>query len=212
MAGIPTEIPEGGIPLTRDGEPERKPTRLEVCAEAQAYLSDPEVWANYEDRFLAEAESILRSWMEEMCKVPKWRATSAKCRRYTFSMLFEILTGEPYDQKRHASQISTWTTLFRYYSSRVQKAGSINGKMYTKTIYVISPKRLKRPPYSIRLRIPWLVENGYAIDRRTMIGPNSDLVEPGHARNPRTEENMRLRRKKGRERYAKRAGEDAQGV
>ena len=169
-----------------------------------AFLSDPEMWKNWEDVELAKAEEMLRDWIERMCEVPSWRSTRSKKRRYTFSMLFELVTGERYEQRKHARHIRMWTTLFRYYSSRIQNAASIDGKMYTKTIYVISPKRLERPPYSLRLRIPWLVEHGMAIDQRTMTNPQSDVLRPGHARNPRTEESMRRRHEEMKRRYNER--------
>ena len=198
-------IPETGIDLVRmasddAGEPvKRKP----LVGQAAAFLADPECWENYENDLLAEVEQMLRDWIEEMSKVPAWRATNAKRRKYTFSMIFQLVTGERYDQRKHANQIKTWTTLLRYYSSRVQKSGNIDGRFHSKTVYVISPARLKRPPYSIRLRIPWLIEHGYAIDKRTMENLNGDLCEPGHARNPRTEANMRKRSEEARKRYEK---------
>lgn len=200
------QLPEEGIDLlalnTRNQE---MPTiKKPLTGQAAAFLSDPELWENYENEALAAAETALRDWITEMRKVPSWNATNSKKRRYTFSMLFELVTGEKYEQRKHAKWISMWRTLFRYYSSRVQKAGSLDGKMYSKTIYVISPQRLKRPPFSLRLRIPWLVEHGYAIDKRTMYGPNSELVKPGHARNPRTDANMERRREEARERYNER--------
>lgn len=196
-------IPEEGLDLTKAATEasERPVQRKPLVGQAAAFLADPDLWRNYENDLLADVETALRSWMEKMSELPSWRTKNAKYRRYTFSMIFELVTGERYDQKKHANQIRTWTTLLRYYSSRVQKSGNINGRFYSKTVYVLSPKRLERPPYSIRLRIPWLVEHGYAIEKRTMVNPNSDLLEPGHARNPRTDENMRKRREEGRKRY-----------
>lgn len=196
-------IPETGINLADMAlEASRKPVeRKPLVGQAAAFLADPDVWKNYENDLLVEVETMLRDWMTEMCKLPSWRGTNAKRRKYTFSMIFELVTGERYDQKKHANQIKTWTTLLKYYSSRVQKSGNINGKFYSKTVYMLSPARLKRPPYSIRLRIPWLIEHGYAIDKRTMENMNHDLCEPGHARNPRTEANMRQRSKEARKRY-----------
>ena len=196
-------IPETGINLAdMASEASKKPVeRKPLVGQAAAFLADPDIWKNYENDLLAEVETMLRDWMTEMCKLPSWRGTNAKRRKYTFSMVFELVTGERYDQKKHANQIKTWTTLLRYYSSRVQKSGNINGRFYSKTVYMLSPARLKRPPYSIRLRIPWLIEHGHAIDKRTMENLNHDLCEPGHARNPRTEANMRQRSKEARQRY-----------
>ena len=196
-------IPETGINLAdMASEASRKPVeRKPLVGQAAAFLADPDIWKNYESDLLAEVETMLRDWMTEMSKLSAWNTTNAKKRKYTFSMVFELVTGERYNQKKHANQIKTWTTLLRYYSSRVQKSGNINGRFYSKTVYMLSPARLKRPPYSIRLRIPWLIEHGHAIDKRTMENLNHDLCEPGHARNPRTEANMRQRSKEARQRY-----------
>ena len=196
-------IPETGINLAdMASEASRKPVeRKPLVGQAAAFLADPDIWKNYENDLLAEVETMLRDWMTEMSELSAWKTTNAKKRKYTFSMVFELVTGERYDQKKHANQIKTWTTLLRYYSSRVQKSGNINGRFYSKTVYMLSPARLKRPPYSIRLRIPWLIEHGHAIDKRTMENLNHDLCEPGHARNPRTEANMRQRSKEARQRY-----------
>lgn len=196
-------IPETGINLVdMTSEGSREPVkRKPLVGQAAAFLADPDIWKNYESDLLVEVETMLRDWMTEMSKLSAWKTTNAKRRKYTFSMVFELVTGERYDQKKHANQIKAWTTLLRYYSSRVQKSGNINGKFYSKTVYVLSPARLKRPPYSIRLRIPWLIEHGHAIDKRTMENLNHDLCEPGHARNPRTDANMRQRSKEARKRY-----------
>lgn len=208
------EIPDTGFDLSGSDDADEKPTMKPITGQIAVFLGDPKVWENYEDRRLAEAESALRAWIEEMSGQAKWRTTSAKCRRYTFSMLFHLVTGEEYDHKKHAGTVRMWSNLFRYYSSRVQKSASINGKQYNKTIYVISPQRLKKPPFSVRLRIPWLAEHGIAIDARTIYGPLNDDLKPGHARNPRTEENMRRRREEGRKRYERRKDVDrgSQGV
>ena len=196
-------IPETGINLAdMASEGSKEPVkRKPLVGQAAVFLADPDIWKNYESDLLVEVETMLRDWMIEMSKLPAWKTTNAKKRKYTFSMVFELVTGERYDQKKHANQIKAWTTLLRYYSSRVQKSGNINGRFYSKTVYMLSPARLKRPPYSVRLRIPWLIEHGYAIDKRTMENLNHDLCEPGHARNPRTDANMRQRSKEARKRY-----------
>lgn len=197
-------IPDEGFDLLAGGEERKKTEMKPITGQIAAMLGDPKVWENYENHELADAEEALRSWIEEMSRLPKWRTTNAKCRRYTFSMLFELVTGEKYVHSRHAGKTRMWANLFRYYSSRVQKSASINGKQYNKTVYVISPQRLKKPPFSVRLRIPWLAEHDIAIDARTIYGPLNDDIKPGHARNPRTEENMRRRREEGRKRYERR--------
>lgn len=198
MEGIPAE----GIVLGDDLS--YKAEKFAMVGAQAAFLSDPELWENWEDDYLFEAEKLIRGWMTEMTKNPRWRATNSKLRKYTFAMVFELITGERYEQKKHAKYIHSWTTVLKYYSSRVQRAGSINGKMRSKTIYVLSPKRLSRPPLSLRLRFEWLAERGIQPNKANMMNPQDELLEPGHARNPRTEETMRKRREAGRARYNER--------
>lgn len=197
-------IPEKGISLTAIAEKraEEPLKRSPVNHTAAVYLNSKEAWKNYEDVRLAEMETQIREWIAKMAENKTWNRSYRK-RRYTFSMLFELLTGEKYDQKKHAKYTHALSDLFAYYSSRIQKSASINGKQYNKKIYCISPRRLERMPYSLRLRIPWLIEHGVTIDARTM-KPNPDPLEPGHARNPRTEANMERRREEARERYNER--------
>lgn len=196
------EIPEEGIPLgeTIGTKGERRP----VVGNMAAFLSDPALWDNWEDKNLYECERMIRDWMAEMCKVPKWRASNAKCRRYTFSMAFQLVTGERYVQKKHARYIHAFTRVLAYYSSRVQKSGSIDGKFHSKTIYNLSPRRLERPPLSLRLRFEWLAERGVRPTKANMQNVDADVLRPGHARNPRTDEHMRERREAGRARYNER--------
>lgn len=195
-------IPEGGIRLGDDLS--YQPDKYAMVGAQAAFLSDPELWENWEDDYLFEAERLIRGWMTEMSKDPRWKKTNAKMRRYTFSMVFQLITGQRYDCKRHAKYIHAWTTVLKYYSSRVQKSGNINGKFHSKTVYVLSPNRLKRPPLSLRLRFEWLSERGVKPTRANMLNPSEEILEPGHARNPRTDENMRRRSEEARARYYER--------
>ena len=197
-------IPMEGISLIDTADREEPVRKRPVMDGYAVYLGDPKLWENYENVELAEAESMLRDWIGRMGELdPAWKR-SAKRRRYTFAMLFKLVTGEDYEQKRHSKVVYMWTQLFRYYSSRLQKAANIGGKLHVKTIYVISPKRLEKPPYSLRLRLPWLQEHGVTIDQRTLYNPQKDDLKPGHARNPRTDATMEKRRQEGLERYRKR--------
>ena len=197
------EVPETGVQLGDDLSPKGERRGIEDGYQA-AFLADPELWENWEDQRLYDADVAVRGWIERMSENPKWARTNAKCRRYTFSMAFELITGERYDQRKHARLIHAWTMVLSYYSSRVQKGGSINGKTYTKTIYNLSPKRLSRPPLSLRLRFEWLAERGVKPTEANMMNPQREILEPGHARNPRTEERMKQRREEARARYNER--------
>jgi len=165
-------------------------------------FADRDKWANYSDLFLYEAEKALRKWIALCSKNSKWRGQQ-KYRRYTFKMLYEEIFGKPYTQAETAPYMPRLVKLFSYYSSRIQKAGSINNKMYSKTIYCISPARLEKPPYSLRLRIEWFAERGEVPNNWNMKLPK-DSLKAGHARLPLTEANMERRREEGRRRYNER--------
>lgn len=199
------EIPEEGIRLgdERTRKPEFDRAKM-LVGPAAACLSDPDVWRNYEDDRLFEADSLFREWAEGMAEDRQWSAPNSRMRRYTFSKLFQLVTGERYEQSRHAKWIQPFTKVFRNYSTRIQKGGIIDGKPKAKTIYFIMANPLKRPPISIRLRIPWLVEHDRPITPASLKSQERKLLTPGHASNPRTEENMRRRSEQARRRYGER--------
>lgn len=177
--------------------------KLGTDPEILPYISSPEAWRQYNDDRVYEADKLTREWIAVLSKSNKWKASKGM-RRYTFSMIFGQIMGRPYDCKRDAKMTNAFSRVFAYYSSRVQKQGVIAGKAYTKTIYTISPARLRKPPYSLRLRLEWMADQGMIPDSRNMALPKD--LKPGHARNPKTEENMRRRREEGRKRYAGRYG------
>ena len=91
-----------------------------------------------------------------------------------------------------------------YYSTRKQKEGSILGKKINKTIYTLSLRRYKRlAPFSLKLRIPWLEEQGKVPTWHNM-QLVKDTLETGHARNKKTDENMRRRREQAQAAYRER--------
>lgn len=186
------------------GEGRERPAKVEAKVdEVTPYLADPAVWKNYEDDDLYRADSLVRDWIAKMSENSGWRHRRLR-RRYTFSQLWKLIYGYDYDHKKHAKKLRMHVHLFNYYSSRVQKSAMIEGKLVTKTVYTISPGRLKKPPYSLRLRIEWMQEHGMQVDQRTFKDPRKELIKAGRARNPRTDANMRRRREEGRKRYAER--------
>ena len=162
------------------------------------WLSDPRDWDQYQDPVIYDLEIKLREWIEEMSKNPQWRNKTIN-RRYTYKDLWEQVTGTKYDQKTNAKYTVKFSRLLGWYSSRIQKGGSLRGKKCNHKIYTISPKRLNCAPYCLKLRLRWLRENGIIPDNYNMKRPTD--LKPGHARNPRTEKNMEKKREEGRRRY-----------
>ena len=176
------------------------------------YLEGPGKWENYTDNHIYELEALLRKWFEVKSETEEWKKDHrGYYRRFTCGMIFEQLYG------RLASRDNSddWTKLRRlpkllaYYSTRIQKEGSIRGKKLTKTIYTLSPKLYKqRPPYNLKLRLEWLKEKGELPCWQNMRLPKDDL-KPGQARNPRTNENMRMRSERAKQRYNERYSDRA---
>jgi hypothetical protein len=202
-----------GFTTTETGEwvfnladPESKPTLPEGPNMATSYLSGPGKWENYSDKDLYEVESLLLQFFDSVKDQPAWKQQNPRKRRFTCGMIFEIIYGKVYDvhDKDDQRKIRRLATVMTYYSTKKQKEGSINGKYYKKTIYTLSPKLLKtRPPYSLKLRIPWLEERGKLPCWQNMRLPKDDL-EAGHARNKKTDRNMELRRERARQKYNER--------
>ena len=173
------------------------------------FVGEPERWRQYNDPIVYELDSLIRDWIAAMSENARW-CRYARRRRYTMSMIFEQIYGRKFDTVAgsHDYKVSTkMSRILRYYSSRVQNGGSIAGKHYSKTIYVISPKRLEKPPYSLRLRIEWLSARGELPDMDNMALPKDNLGI-GHARNPKTERNMKRRSEMARKRYNERYKRD----
>lgn len=181
------------------GGPTIKLSKSDVAKEAVPYISDPAAWTQYSDEFIYEFEIMFREWLKIMSENTEW-CRKYRYRRYTTGMLWEILTGNKWNCKTDSKYSTKIAKIFAYYSCKIQKSGVIDNKHYTKTVYTISPPRLKNPPYSLKLRLEWLYEQGEIPTRQNMKLPKDDL-KPGHARNPRTEENMRLRHEEGNRRY-----------
>ena len=204
MQGFTTD--ESGGWVFNFMEPETKPELPDGPNMATSYLEGPGKWENYSDRDLYEVDSLLRQFLMSKATDPKWTKASTKWRRYTAGMMFEVIYGRPY-AGTHTSDYQKILRLARvmaYYSTRITKEGSIRGKRYKKKIYYLSVARCKKlPPYSLKLRLEWLEEQGRMPCWQNMAVPKDDL-KPGHARNKRTDENMEMRRERGRRLYKER--------
>ena len=200
-----------GFRLGEDFDPvkvlgERAPLPKEIVP----VISDPWAWDNFTDETYFAAYKLLREWMEEMCKDPAWGGAGKqpmRRRRYTFGQLFHILWGRPYDSRTDAKMVKPLQKLFTYYSSKVQMGGTnVQGKKVGSKhpVYYLSPSRLhKMPPYSLKLRMEWLCEQGKVPNGKNMRPPKDDL-ERNHARIPRTDANLQKARAEGRRRYDER--------
>lgn len=173
------------------------------------YLAGPGKWENYSDNVLYELESLIRKWFETKLDDPEWNKKGAPgiwARKHTCSMVYEAIYGKKVDLKDKDCQVRLrrMPRILAYYSTKIQKEGSIKGKKLTKSIYHLSLKRYKSvPPYSLKLRLEWLTEQGKIPSWRNMKLPKDDLKK-GQARNPNTNENMRKRRERAREAYNRR--------
>lgn len=152
------------------------------------FLTTPEAWENYSDQLVYECDRRMRAWLKKM--KPVWK--KLRDRKYMSKELVGILGLE--DMVRSSNDWRKVSRVFRYYSTRYQKETSVYGKRKRK-VYTVSPSRLKNLPYSLKLRMEEL--NGQEAPWQHFRLPKDDL-ELGHARHPRTDENMQLRAEEGR--------------
>lgn len=181
---------------------ERPDVNLKIDGDILPYITSADAWKQYNNPVIYEADKLTREWLEILSKNTKWCRTQSM-RKYTFRQIFEQLHGRPYDVKKDAKITNAYAKVFTYYSSRVLKHGTeIDGKHYTKPVYVISPKRLKCAPYSLKLRLEWLAERDQIPSWKNMKLP-VDMPQ-GTARNPKTAENMERRQRLAKDRYNER--------
>lgn len=187
---------DGADELTEDQKPQG-------IIEMIPYISTPDRWEQYTDPFIYEADKAVREWIDKMCENKSWVNGTGRNRRYTLSMIYEQAFGKKWTNECNKF-VNKLSSIARYYSSKIQKNSSINGKNYSKNTYTISPNRYhKHPPYSLKLRLEWFADHGIMPNNQNMALPKDDL-KPGHARNPRTDANMEKRREQARERYNER--------
>ena len=153
-------------------------------------LTTPERWENYSNDLIYETDKRIREWMRSMKSV--WTNRKGMDRRYSRQMLVEILGLQ--DAIKTAYDNKIVSRIFAYYSTKVTGSTTINGKK-VKRAYTLSLRRLKKNPYSLRLRLEELEDEGHWAHFNL---PKDDL-EVGHARNPRTEANIERRKQRGRE-------------
>ncbi len=175
---------------------------VELSPEEQ-YLqcfSNKKQWDNYANRFVYECDKFLRSYIERHSE--EWSKPGNKMKqRYTFAMAFKVMFGREYDGRKDAWCYNQLDRVLRYYSVTVVKGSTvwddaINHKRAVKkaTVYTLAPSRLKKQPYSLRLRIEEMVANGEMPNYRKLRVPKDNLPT-GHSRNPKTEEVKNKRRK-----------------
>lgn len=189
-------IPKFEFNLTGHDDPPALPNHIEMAP----WITEAKAWKQYTNETVYKVDKLMRDWLRLMCKDGKWYR-NYRLRRYTFSQMFEILFGEPYDQKKHSSIVIPMTRIMAYYSSKIQEGywDREKGRMRSKTYYTIAGQRLKKPAYSLRLRLEEYSEQGIIPDKFNMALPKDDLKK-GQARRTETKRTMEKRREQWRER------------
>lgn len=166
-----------------------------------AHLKD-KAWDQYCDPDIYDADKRIRKWAAESRKEIKSWTHINKYRKFAMYQMFEILYGRPYDGQKDSAFGGKFRNLMNYYASSIQKYtyDSKTDTCKNRHCYTLSPKRLSGPPYSLKLRHEWLLENGRVPNHANMQLPRKHL-EPGHSRNKKTEDNMRRRSEKAKEKY-----------
>lgn len=185
---------DGTIPIAKES------TELEPEDQFLQCFASQKQWDNYANRFIYECDKFLRSYIER--NKEEWSKPGNKMKqRLSFAMAFKVMFGRPYDQKTDAWCYNQLDRVLRYYSVTVAKGSTVwdrdhecKKQMKKATVYTLSPSRLKKQPYSLKLRIETMVANGEMPNHRKLRLPKDNLPT-GHSRNPKTEEVKNNRRK-----------------
>lgn len=171
-----------------------------IADAVKPFIAGKKEWDNYTDDIVYDADKAMREFIRKMSETPGWNRDRRK-RTYRFKQLFRLLFGREYDAKKDSRITKKLSRVFAYYSTSIRTASKDDdGSWKAKPGYVISPKRLGKPPYSLRLRFEEMAAEGIIPTAANMKAPNDNL-SAGHARNPKTEENMRRRSEIHKERY-----------
>lgn len=194
----------------KDGQPfslDSRPRTIEDGDEetpiwVTAHLRDKE-WEQYCDKDIYEADKRIRSWAAK-CKeeIPNWTYIH-KYRKFAMFQMFEILFGRPYDGQKDAKFGGKLRNLMNYYASSINKCTyDEKTKSYknNRNCYVLAPKRLEGPPYSLKLRFEWLLANDKKPSGKNMKMPDTSL-KAGHARSKKTELAKQRRSQRAKEAY-----------
>lgn len=175
-------IPKFEFDLSGKGNEPVLPVRDDMVP----WIGTVEAWKQYTNEYVYEADKLMRDWLRLMNKNRSW-SRNYKLRKYTFSQLFEILMGEPYNQKKHRKWVIPLTRIMAYYSTKIQDSywDKSKGRMRSKNYYTISGARVKKPAYSLRLRLEEFSEQGIIPDATNMKLPKDDL-KCGQARKTET--------------------------
>ena len=169
----------------------------------QPYLAGADRWKNYSDQELYEIECLLRQFLET--KRNGWGSPRSSDRKFTAKMMYEILYGEPAPADAYAT-IRKLNRVMNHYATRVYKKRNttIHGVRVRSNVYMLSALRLDKPPFSLRLRLEWMAEQGIMPTYENM--QLSEKLQPGQTR---TANNAKYRARKVKyERTAKRARND----
>lgn len=190
-------IPEIRFDLVGGGGKPSLPDRVEMVP----WITEAVAWKQYTNDYVYKSDSLMRDWLRIMNKDSRW-SRNYRLRRYTFSQMFEILMGEPYDQKKHSKWVIPLTRVMAYYSTKIQEGywDQSKGRMRSKTYYTISGARIKKPAYSLRLRLEEFSESGVIPDVYNMALPKDDLKK-GQARRTETRRTIEKRREKWKEHH-----------
>jgi len=198
MDSIRRELENGGFQLDRHDYIETGNDQIDF--KAVPYISDPKAWDQYCNKDLYDAEVRLRRWLTEMSQNGTFK-NNRSSRTFRFNQVFCILYGRPYLQSVDGKFSTMLSRLFRYYCSATAKGyyDKVTQKQYSKTSFTFSIARLKRPPYSLKLRLEWLLEQGIMPSAANMKLPTD--IPLGTARYALTEAHRAEQREAGRQRY-----------
>lgn len=187
---------ENGMDLSDDKGIDRSELNP-VSTDIVPFIKDPKQWEQYLDPFIYDLDVLIRDLIRDLSARNEWKYF--KNRRYTCGMIFQALYGRKADNTRDTKIIYRMGKILSAYARTKKKTGSIDGVMYRKPVYTLPGNIDNIPPYSLKLRVEWLMDRDIIPDRLNMRLSNE--LKAGHARNPLTEANMEERREAGKRRW-----------
>jgi hypothetical protein len=186
----------GAFALTEEADlPKRNPNSMMDYA----YITGYKDWEQFNNLELYEIEKAIK---ELFLSTEIWWKSAPWSNRVTSRIVYGLLYGK--EVVGNGGKIMNYiSTILAYYSTSIKNGGKCQGKTTKAAIYLISKKRLTQvKPYSLKLRLEWLCENGKIPNKWNMKREKCPLL-PGHARSPKTEANMRRRSEEAKQRWYK---------
>jgi hypothetical protein len=185
-------------PLFVLGEGQKKP---ELVKDPLPFILEEKEWNNFINEILYEVDCLFVEWFEKISETEDWQK-HYKHRKFSPGMLYHLMFGHKCDESNAIERkYRYWlAAIMKHHAVRRQRLSTIKGVTY-KHVYTL-PRKLKRKPLSLKLRLEMIAAEGLTVSREDM--RLEDPLPQGTARHPLTQKRIEARRAKMKEVYNKR--------